>query len=268
MAIIASLWRAQTGQLIRSTRQALGWSMRELGRRANVSASQICRIENGLVEGLTFEVAARLLEALQVKVEIVLEPPIIFGSERQRDAAHARCVAHVASRLRRAGWLVETEVLIETDGAFGWIDVLAFRPADRTLLVIEVKTALPDIGAAMRQVSWYERAARSIATQRGWVQRRTVGVLLVLATQENVGRLADNRELLRSSFALPASELGRMIAGDTGYLTALRGLAMIDPLARGAPWVLRSPLDGWSAKPRHSNCRAFVAAMGREMAAA
>ncbi|HEY7599083.1 MAG TPA: helix-turn-helix transcriptional regulator [Candidatus Limnocylindrales bacterium] len=268
MAIAANLWRAQIGQLIRTTREALGWSLRELGRRAGVSASQVCRIENDQVEGLSFEVAARLLSALGVKVEIGFQRPAVLGDVRQRDAAHARCVAFVAGRLRRLAWLVETEVLIARDGAFGWIDVLAYRPSDRTQLVIEVKTQLPDIGAAMRQVAWYERNSRWAARDRRWVARRTLSALLVLATHENVVRLAANRDLLRGTFSLPAPRLQRTIAGGTDYLTELRGLALIDPLKGGATWLMRSPLDGWSATPDHADYRSFVAAMDRRRAAA
>ncbi len=268
MPILASLLRAEVAVLIRTTREALGWTQAELGRRARVSQSEICRIEKDLIKGLSFETASRILDALRIRVTINLTAPTILGGGRQHDAAHARCVAFVARRLRALGWLVETEVMIVGSSAFGWIDIAALRPGDRTLLVIEIKTELRDIGAAMRQQAWYEREARSMAQGFGWSPRRVVGALLVLATEDNVGRLAGNRDLLRDKFSLPASELGRMIAGDIGYLSAPRGLAMIDPLQRRAAWVLRSPLDGWSATPRYANYRAFMAAMRGDRAAA
>jgi hypothetical protein len=52
----------------------------------------------------------------------------------------------VQRRLEAAGWLVVREVRIESGRYLGWIDLLAFDPVTKTLLVIEIKTRLDDLG--------------------------------------------------------------------------------------------------------------------------
>jgi hypothetical protein len=60
---------------------------------------------------------------------------------------------------REEGWRVATEVPIGDPAPRGWIDLLAFRPADGSGLVGEMKGDLRDLGELQRQVSFYTRAA-------------------------------------------------------------------------------------------------------------
>jgi transcriptional regulator with XRE-family HTH domain len=254
MSLLSRSFRLQIAETVRETRRAHGWSQAELGRRAGVSQSTICRIERGSVEKLTFETASRVLDALGIRVSIDLRSPLIADRRRQSDAGHARCVAYVDRRLERQGWIPRTEVQVISGNARGWIDILAYRPSDQVLLLVEVKTDLPDIGAVMRQQSWYEREASQCARQFGWRPRRLVSGLFVLASATNIARIQDNRELLRRNFDVPVERVARILAGAQFDLpNGARACGLIDPYERSGRWLLRSPLHGRPAAARYRN---------------
>jgi hypothetical protein len=83
----------------------------------------------------------------------VINGPFLQDRERQRDAAHARCVSFVRERLRREGWLTATEVEIGRGRARRWIDLLAYHPTQRVLLVVEIKTLIDDLGTIERTLA-------------------------------------------------------------------------------------------------------------------
>ena len=77
-----------------------------------------------------------------------------------------------------AGWIVRREVPIGTRERPGWIDILAFNPKTRVLLVIEVKTDLVDIGGLERQLDWYSGKRGASAPRLGSDRSRPVALLL------------------------------------------------------------------------------------------
>ncbi|HEV8697917.1 MAG TPA: hypothetical protein VGQ89_09505 [Candidatus Limnocylindrales bacterium] len=125
----------------------------------------------------------------------------------------------------------------------GWIDLLAFDPRRRILLVVEIKTWLDDLGAVERQVDWYVREAPAIARQFGFLPTRTVGWLLVLATAEVDGAIRTNRDAIARRFPARARSMRRLLTpGDT--IVPADGIALIDPRARRRNWLIPSQLDG------------------------
>ena len=72
----------------------------------------------------------------------------LAGRREQNDLVHAACAGYVARRLGRAGWHVLLEVEVGDGRGRGWIDLLAFRESDRSLLIVEVKTEIIDVGEA------------------------------------------------------------------------------------------------------------------------
>jgi transcriptional regulator with XRE-family HTH domain len=116
------------GRIVRGARLAIGWSQRELGRRAGVAQTAISRLERGRPSGLGLAGIQRIATALGGTFRLTFDAPYLADRARQRDRVHARCVAYVASHLRRLGWIVETEVEIDGRSGPGWIDILAFPP--------------------------------------------------------------------------------------------------------------------------------------------
>src|SRR5687768_14472897 len=93
--------RTAIGQAVHAGREAIGWSLEELAARAGVSKGMAVLVEAGRAN-VTVDLAGRLLSALGVAVELRVSVP--FADPRQRDAAHARCVAYIQRRLEAIGW--------------------------------------------------------------------------------------------------------------------------------------------------------------------
>ena len=169
-----------------------GLSQRVLAMRIGRSQAYVSLVERGRIAGFTIVEAEAIRRGLGATLVLGIEAPVLVAGSRQRDAAHARCVAYVARRLIRDGWIVRREVQIGTPGRPGWIDVLAYNPESRVLLVIEVKTELTDLGGLERQLGWYSREARRAVRGLGWNPIEVAPVALLLSTKTNDDRIREN----------------------------------------------------------------------------
>jgi transcriptional regulator with XRE-family HTH domain len=228
--------RVTFGRACLDIRLRLGLSLEEVAPAAGITPSYLARIERGFANP-TVDTVQRVSDALGLQLYLDVRPPVFLGSPRKRDLVHARCSAYVDRRLRADGWSTVREVAV-VDGRYrGWIDLLAFDPTTRMLLVIEIKTQLDDIGAVERQLGWYESLAPDLARQYGWSLRSMRSILLVLASAEVERALSANRDVLRIAFPVRDDPLrSAEVLG--------RGLALLDPRRRRHDWLLRSRLDG------------------------
>jgi transcriptional regulator with XRE-family HTH domain len=240
-------------------RRARRWSQRRLAREAGVAQTMISAIERATLPHLPIATALRVLRALEIPFDLRLAAPL--ARIPIRDAAHARCVAYVARRLRADGFVVALEVEVRGPGWVGAIDILAYHPAAHVLLVVEVKTELHDLGALDRQVGRYERAAWDAARLLGWRPRAVTGVLLCLATQETDARLASERRWFDERFPIRVAGLRSLLARpEQPPERGRRALAMIDPRTRRVAWVLPSWLDHRRRPARYRDRADYLAA--------
>ncbi len=232
------------GAIIGEVRRAIGWSQRELAARAGVSQPLVSAIENGQLPKVSVVTLTRLLEAMGARLILDASRPFLGDRERQRDPAHARCATHVGRRLERDGWLVASEVEIGGNRSRGWIDLLAFHPGTGLLLVIEIKTEIHDVGAIERSLGWYEREAWAAARRLGWQPRRTLGALILLATDANDERIRANRETFGRVFPFRARGLAMAVRNGRPPIGAGRSMAMVDPRSRRQVWLRPTRADG------------------------
>lgn len=233
----------QVPAIARRTRKALGWTQQMLALKANVSQSQVSRLESGDLEAVSIHELTAILDALDVAVTLTLESPFIARPRFVKDAAHARCVAHVAGRLERAGWEVRLEVEVQAGRSHGWIDVLAHQRAAGAVFVGEIKTTLDDLGGAQRQLSWYEREAWAAGRAIGWRFHRVDAALLVLATEDVERHLTEHAVLLQRAFPVRGRRLGAWLNAPAEDLPG-SGLALLDPRSRRRNWLLSTQADG------------------------
>lgn len=113
--------------------------------------------------------------------------------DRLLDADHARIVECVVRLLAVDGWQCATEVSFSVYGERGTIDVLAFHPGTRTLLVIEVKSVVPDLQQMLGSIDRKVRLALRIARDRGW-EAVGVGRLLVIGESRTARRRVSAHE--------------------------------------------------------------------------
>jgi transcriptional regulator with XRE-family HTH domain len=239
----ASAWfrvLQDVGRTVHDVRVSLGWSQRELARRSGVSQSRISRIERGRLIDLPISVIDRLFVTLGVRYWIGTERPQV--ARPPADHVHARCSGFVARRLVTHGWLVEREVEVGGDRSRGWIDILAFDPRSRALLVIEVKTEIHDIGAIERTINWYRRESLGAARRFGWRPARVSSALLVLQSSVNDRRIVATSAVFAAAFPGRAAELRTLIDG-SGVPAEDRFLAMIDPRSRRSAWLRSTPSE-------------------------
>lgn len=152
-----------------------------LAADAGVSRGAIARIEQGHADKVTVETLEKVAKRLGARVVCRLS----WNGEyldRLLDADHAAIVEQVVRFLAATGWLVATEVSFNVWGERGSIDILAFHPATRILLVIEVKSVVPDVQAMLMALDRKERLAADIARERGW---EAVAVARLLVIREN-----------------------------------------------------------------------------------
>lgn len=234
--------RVTFGRACLDTRLSLDISRQELAGRVGVSARYIAQIERGEANP-SFRLVEAIADALGLDVQLSIRPPMFPGGPRVQDAVHARCSSYVDRRLRGHGWATAREVEIVHGRSHGWIDLLAFDHRTDTLLIIEIKTRLDDLGALERQIGWYERMAWQAARPLGWRPTRMVAVVLALASDEVERVFRAHRDLMSIAFPMRAKEIGDVIR-DRGAPVARRGFALIDPASRRRDWLIRASVDG------------------------
>jgi DNA-binding Xre family transcriptional regulator len=171
---------------MRALRLRRHWTQDQLARRASISRSAVARVEQGRGDRATVATLDRIAAALGARVmcRLLWQGE---GLDRLLDADHAATVEQVVRVLTLAGWLVATEVSFNVYGERGSIDVLAFHPTSRVLLVVEVKSVVPDVQATLVTLDRKERLAFEIALVRGW-QGVAVARLLVIRESRTARR--------------------------------------------------------------------------------
>lgn len=175
------------GADVRILRLRKRWTQRRLATEAGVKRWVVTEIESGRGDNI----AAKRLVAVVRAVGGAVTLRVQFQGEaldRLRDRRHARLVELIVTQLRAEGWLVATEVSFNVYGERGSIDVLAFHPATRALLVIEVKSVVPDVGSMLMTMDRKARLASDVARrQLGW-DADAVSKLLILPEDRTARR--------------------------------------------------------------------------------
>ena len=194
---------------MRALRRRRRWTQAELARRVRLSPSAIGRIERGRSDRVTVQTLDRVAAELGGRVDVRL----LWngeGLDRLLDQRHASLVDSTLEVLADAGWSTAVEVSFAIRGEHGSIDVLAFHAASASLLVIEVKSVVPDLQAMLVTLDRKGRLAREIARDRGW-QARTITRLLILPDDRTARRRVE--ELERTFDAALPARTGRFVAG-------------------------------------------------------
>ncbi len=161
----------------------------DLAARARVSRTQVSDLELGHAERLSLPAARRIAATVDIRLGWDIGA-IRVELARLRDADHAAIAEHLVRLLVSDGWLVLPEASYNHFGERGRIDLLAYHPGDRTLLVIEVKTLLIDVQDLLGNLDVKVRLAGGVARSRGWRPEVVVPLLAVLEGTTNRRHLA------------------------------------------------------------------------------
>jgi transcriptional regulator with XRE-family HTH domain len=208
------------GADVRLLRKRRDWTQERLASEARVSRWSVAEAEAGrgpnLVAGDLIRIVAALGGYLSIRILYQGE-----GLDRLRDRRHAGLVDAVIVRLRVENWEVATEVSFSVFGERGSIDILAFDPVTRTLLIIEVKTVVPDVGGMLATIDRKVRLAPELARSRGW-EVQSVARLLVLPEASSARRrIADHQATFQNAFPMRNVDVNRWLRAPHGAMSGL-----------------------------------------------
>lgn len=169
------------GRSVRALRRRRGWRQADLAHAAGTSQTTIGRIERGEGDRVPPRTLDRILQALGARLRVSVD----WNGEaldRLLDSEHAHLVEETLRHLTRLGWDCAAEVTFSIGRERGSVDVLAWHAGARALVVIEVKTVVPDVQAMLATLDRKTRLGASIAGARGW---RPLGLGCLLVVRES-----------------------------------------------------------------------------------
>jgi hypothetical protein len=169
---------------------------------------------------VTVHVLVRVAAALGARIDLRL----LWqgeGLDRLLDSSHADLIERMLGVLTASDWLVATEVSFNIRGERGSIDILAFHPATGSLLVIEIKSVVPDMQGMLGGIDRKARLAREIARERGW--RVTDVTRLLVLPDDRTARRRVERYGATFRTALPArtAEVRRWLRHPEGTMNGV-----------------------------------------------
>jgi transcriptional regulator with XRE-family HTH domain len=186
---------------VRALRRRRGMTQRQVAMRGGCSRTVIWRIERGNADRVAVHTLAEVAGALGARIDLRL----LWhgeGLDRLLDARHARLVEIVLALLDSNGWDTATEVSFNIRGERGSIDVLAYHPPTRCVLVVEVKSVVPDIQAMLHGLDRKGRLAPAIAAGRSWAVASVTKMLVLPEDRTARRRIQTHAATIRA--ALPA----------------------------------------------------------------
>ena len=212
------------GLSIRALRRHKGWTQARLGAEAGVSRAAIHRIERGAADRVTVRTLTRVVSVLGATLT-VRAGWHGEGLDRLLDADHATLVEASVRLLVSSGWEVATEATFNVYGERGSMDVFATHSMTGGLLVIEVKSVIPDIQATLLGIDRKARLARHVARERGWTPGRMDGLVskLLVLPDDRTARRRLERHAATFRTALPARnvEIRRWLNAPSGTIAGV-----------------------------------------------
>jgi transcriptional regulator with XRE-family HTH domain len=127
----------RVGSVIRALRHRKRWRQEDLARLARVSRQFVARIESGRLDHVGVLCLRRVGTALGARIEYAVRWP---GDDLDRllNARHAAMHETMARLFRELDeWIATPEVSFSIYGERGIIDIVAWNPTRRALLIID-----------------------------------------------------------------------------------------------------------------------------------
>ena len=210
------------GSTIRAVRLKRGWRQVDLAARSRVSPATISRLERGHPGSLSLDIIRRVAAALDIRVDLV--PRWRAGDpDRLLNAKHSQLHELVARWFdaELPVWVLAPEVSYAIYSERGVIDIVAWHPGRRAVLVIELKTDIVDVNQVIGKVGEKARLIRRIVKDRGWVPLTVSTWVIVAAGRTNRARLASHQAVLRAAFPTDGRGIRRWLADPVGSVAAL-----------------------------------------------
>lgn len=208
------------GRVIRSIREHLGKTQSEVAAEAGVSQGAVSRSERGLVGGLPVNVVERIVAALGGSLYLDVRYQGGAG-DRLLDRVHAALVDHVVMSLR-TDWEIVVEYTFNRFGERGSVDVLAWHAMTRTLLIVEVKSALTDLQAMLLSLGRKLPLLPGIVRrERGWDPVAVGRIVVVAGTTPNRAVVAAHPAIFDVSLPARARDIKAWLREPSGPIAGV-----------------------------------------------
>jgi HTH-type transcriptional regulator / antitoxin HipB len=210
------------GTAIRSVRIKRGWRQADLAARVGLSRSTISRIERGHPGTFSLDTIRRVAAALDIRVDLV--PRWRAGDlDRLLNSKHSQLHELVARWFAKElpMWVLAPEVSYAVYRERGVVDIVAWHPGRRAILVIELKTDIVDVNQLIGKVGEKARLIRQIVRDRGWEPRSVSTWVIVAAGRTNRARLAAHRAVLRAAFPMDDRAVRTWLVDPAGSIAGL-----------------------------------------------
>jgi transcriptional regulator with XRE-family HTH domain len=246
---------AQVGSVIRAIRTRRRLTQAEVALAAGVGRTIVSQVECGRFETTSLSSIRRVAAALGVSLPLA---PAWRGAEMAKllDEEHARIVLQATRRLTGLGWTVRPEHSFNIWGERGCLDLLGWQPESRAVLVVEVKTRLPDLQDLLGTMDRKRRLAPSIARELGWQSKAVASILVLPEATWARNAVARFGPVFHAALPSRSADVRRWLREPEKDLRGIWFLVNDAPggTARRPAGLLRvrRPRDGSSARPPRS----------------
>jgi transcriptional regulator with XRE-family HTH domain len=207
------------GRVVRVARHRRRKRQEDVAAEAGVARRVVVDIEHGRLDNV------RLGELISVGRVLELRLPLDWKQKREdlhdlTDTGHAALVEAAVRLLHGAGW----DCRVEAISGSGSIDVFAFHPTARMLLVVEIKTRLVDLQRTLRELGYRTAAARSAAMAFGWAPVAVSTLLVIGATSAQRRLVGRHAAVFATAFPLQGRAARAWL---TAPLSAARALVFM-----------------------------------------
>ena len=209
------------GTSLRAIRQRKRLRQVDVAARAGTSPTMVARVERGAIANVPLGVIRRIANALDARLALNVR---WHGGDFDRLISTRHAGMHeVMARVFRdlGGWVAEPEVSFSVYGERGVIDIVAWHPDGRQLLVIELKTELVDVNELLATLDRKRRLAGRIARDRAW-QPTAISSWVVLADGRSNRRAVSNHSaVLRAKLPVDGRTIRGWLQSPVGRVDAL-----------------------------------------------
>jgi transcriptional regulator with XRE-family HTH domain len=236
--------------MLRAIRVRKGWRQSDVATRAGVSRWVVMRIERGRLASIPFGKVRAVAAALDARVDTTVRwqggdlPRLLSARHSAMHEVMARYFADLP------GWIAEPEVSFSIYGERGIIDILAWHPQRRILLVIELKTEIVDVNEMLGTLDRKRRLALDIARKRGWQPVAVSTWLVVAPGRSNRRAMADHATVLRLKLPADGAAIRRWLRDPRGPIDAASVMPNVqDTHLRPSPTAVRRVTKQRTARP-------------------
>jgi transcriptional regulator with XRE-family HTH domain len=242
------------GWTLRAIRIRKRWRQSDLAARARVSRWVVLRIEHGRLASVPVGKLRAVAAALDARVDAVVRwqvgdlPRLLSARHSRMHEAMARFFGHLPD------WTAEPEVSFSIYGERGIIDILAWHPSRRILLVIELKTEIVDVNELLGTLDRKRRLAADIARSRGWDPAAIATWVVVADGRTNRRAMAEHATVLRAKLPTGGRAMRTWLRDPVGAVNSLSFMPSVQGVHLGpTPTPIRRIDKARSRRPAHDS---------------